>query len=156
MLATLEGLIRIQLHPLVNIRGTNHAQIVHLHINPHTRIILGRTYHQLFLTPGTQELAPHITLPSCYHIKGHHRTKKRQSPLGSHPPTQRGHARNIRGCYPTSRGRRLQYRSRRCHRKPGTEILPTYNRPTRRCAGHKRSRRPRSKQSTTPPPHQDP
>jgi len=30
MLATLEGPIRIQLHTLINIRGTNHAQIVHL------------------------------------------------------------------------------------------------------------------------------
>ena len=63
MLATLEGPIRIQIHTLVNIRGTNHAQIVHIQINPHTRIILGHTYHQFFLTPGTQELVPHITLP---------------------------------------------------------------------------------------------
>ena len=63
MLVTLEGPIRIQLHTLINIRGTNYAQIVHLHINPHTRSILGRTYHHLVLTPGTQELAPHITLP---------------------------------------------------------------------------------------------
>ena len=70
MLATLEGPIRIQLHTLIHIRGTNHADIVHLQINPHTRNILGRTYYQLFLTPGTQELAPHITLSSYNHIKG--------------------------------------------------------------------------------------
>jgi hypothetical protein len=70
MLATLEGPIRIQLHTLINIRGTNHAQIVHLQINPHTRNILGRTYHHIFLTPDTQELAPHITPPSYKPIKG--------------------------------------------------------------------------------------
>ena len=69
MLATLEGPIRIQLHILVNIRGTNHAQILHLQINPHTRSILGRTYQQLFLAPDTQELAPHITLPLYNHVK---------------------------------------------------------------------------------------
>jgi hypothetical protein len=51
MLATLEGPIRIQLHTLITIRGTNHSQVIHLNINPHTRNILGRTYHQLFLTP---------------------------------------------------------------------------------------------------------
>ena len=69
MLATLEGQIRVQPQTLINLRGTNHAQIVHLQVNPHTRSILGRTYHQLFLTPGTQELALHITLPSYNHSK---------------------------------------------------------------------------------------
>ncbi len=52
MLATLEG--PIHLHTLINIRGTNHTQVIHIQLNPHTRSILGRTYHQLFLTPGTQ------------------------------------------------------------------------------------------------------
>ena len=70
MLATLEGPVRIQLHTLINIRGTNHSQVVYIQINPHTRSILGRTYHQLFLTPGTQELAPHITLPTYNPTKG--------------------------------------------------------------------------------------
>ena len=70
MLATLEGPILMQLHTLIHIRGTNHAQMVHLQINPQTRNMLGRTYHQLFLTPDTQELAPHIPLPSYNHIKG--------------------------------------------------------------------------------------
>jgi hypothetical protein len=70
MLATFEGPIRIQLHTLINIRGTNHSQVVYIQINPHTRSILGRTYHQLFLTPGTQELAPHITLPTYNPTKG--------------------------------------------------------------------------------------
>ncbi len=64
MLATLEGPIRIQLHTLINIRGTNHSEIVYIQINPHTKSTLGRTYHQLFLNPGTQELAPHITIPT--------------------------------------------------------------------------------------------
>jgi hypothetical protein len=69
MLSTLESPIRSQLHTHINIRGTNHAQIVYLQINSHTRNILGRTYHQLFLTPDTQELASHIT-PSAYnHVK---------------------------------------------------------------------------------------
>ena len=71
MLATLEAPDRTQLHTLINIRGTNHTQIVHIQINPHTRRTrLGRTYHQLFLTPGTQEIASPITLPSYNHIKG--------------------------------------------------------------------------------------
>ncbi len=70
MLATLEGPIRIQLHTLINIRGTNHSQVVYIQVNPHTRSILGRTYHQLFLTPGTQDLAPHITLPTYNPTKG--------------------------------------------------------------------------------------
>jgi hypothetical protein len=70
MLATLEGPIRIQLHTLINIRGTNHSQVVYIQINPHTRSILGRTYHQLFLTPGTQDLAPNITLPTYNPTKG--------------------------------------------------------------------------------------
>ena len=45
MLATLEGPIRIQLHTLITIRGTNHSQVIHIQINPHIRSILGRTYH---------------------------------------------------------------------------------------------------------------
>jgi len=64
MLASLESPIRIQLNTLINIRGTNHSQVIHIQINPHTRSIIGRTYHHLFLTPGTQELAPHITIPT--------------------------------------------------------------------------------------------
>ncbi len=64
MLATLEGPIRLQLHTIINIRGTNNSQVIHLQLNPYTRSILGRTYYQLFITPGTQELAPHITLPT--------------------------------------------------------------------------------------------
>ena len=36
MLANLEEPIRTQLHTLINIRGTNHAQIIHLQINPNT------------------------------------------------------------------------------------------------------------------------
>ena len=36
MLATLEGPIRIQLHTLINIRGTNHSQVIHIQINPRT------------------------------------------------------------------------------------------------------------------------
>ncbi len=63
MLAPPECPIRTQLHAIINIRGTNHAQNIHLQINSHTRGILGRTYPQLFLTPGTQELALHITSP---------------------------------------------------------------------------------------------
>ena len=55
MRATLEGPMRIQLHTLINIRETNHSQVIHIQINPHTRSILGRTYHPLFLTPDTQE-----------------------------------------------------------------------------------------------------
>jgi hypothetical protein len=70
MRVTLDGPIRIQLHTLINIRGTNHSQVIHIHINPHTRSIIGRTYHQLFLTPGTQKLAPHITIPTYNPIKG--------------------------------------------------------------------------------------
>jgi hypothetical protein len=70
MLATLEGPIRFQLNTLINIRGTNHSQVIHIQLNPHTRSILGRTYHQLFLNPGTQELAPHITIPKYNPIKG--------------------------------------------------------------------------------------
>jgi hypothetical protein len=70
MLAILEGTTRIQLHILINIRGANHSQVIHILINPHTRSILGRTYHQLFLTPGTQELAPLITLPTYNPSKG--------------------------------------------------------------------------------------
>jgi hypothetical protein len=69
MLTTLEGPICTQLRTLINIRGNIHAQIEHLQINPHTRNILGRTYHQLFLTSDTQELASRITLPSYNHIK---------------------------------------------------------------------------------------
>jgi hypothetical protein len=64
MLATLEGPIRIQPHTLITIRGTNHSEVIHLNINPHIRSILSRTYYQLVLTSGTQELAPHITLPA--------------------------------------------------------------------------------------------
>jgi len=70
MLATLESPIRIQLHTLINIRGTNHSQVIHRQINPHTRSILSRTYHQLFLTPGTQEFAPRIIIPTDNPIKG--------------------------------------------------------------------------------------
>ncbi len=69
MLATLESPIRTQLYILIAIRGTNHSQIIHIQINPHTRSVLGRTYHQLYLTPGTQELAPHIPLPTFNHTK---------------------------------------------------------------------------------------
>jgi hypothetical protein len=70
MLATLDGPVRIQLNTLINIRGTNHSQVVYIQINPHTRSILGRTYHQLFLTPGTQDLAPTVTLPTYNLTKG--------------------------------------------------------------------------------------
>jgi hypothetical protein len=70
MLATLEGPIRTQLRDLINIRDTNHSQIIHIQINPHTRNVLGRTYPQLYLTPGTQELAPYIPLPAYNHTKG--------------------------------------------------------------------------------------
>ena len=70
MLATLEGTIRVQLNTFINIRGTNHSQVIHILINPHTRSILGRTYHQLVLTPGTHELAPRITLPTYNPTKG--------------------------------------------------------------------------------------
>jgi hypothetical protein len=70
MLATLEGPIRIQLHTLINIRGTNHSQFAHIQLNPHIRSILGRTYHQLFLTPGTLELAPHIAISTYNPTKG--------------------------------------------------------------------------------------
>ncbi len=70
MFAPLEGPIRIQLHTLINIRGTNHSQVIHIQINPRTRSILGRIYHQLFLTPDTQELAPHIAIPTYNPIKG--------------------------------------------------------------------------------------
>ena len=57
ILATLKRPICTQLITLINIRITNHAQIIHLQINPHTHSIRGRTYHQVFLTPGAQELA---------------------------------------------------------------------------------------------------
>ena len=70
MLATLEGPIRTQLRTLITIRGTSHSQIKHIQINPHPRSVLGRTYHQLYLTPGSQELAPHIPLPTYNHTKG--------------------------------------------------------------------------------------
>ena len=70
MLTTLEVPICIQLHTLINIRGTNHSQVIHIQINPHTRSILNRTYHQLFLTPGIQELAPRITIPTYSPMKG--------------------------------------------------------------------------------------
>ena len=45
MLATLDGPIRIQLNTLITIRGTNHSQIIHIQLTPHTRSILGRSYH---------------------------------------------------------------------------------------------------------------
>ncbi len=70
MFATLEGPSRIQLHTLNNIRGTKHSQVIHIHINPHTRSILGRTYHKLFLTPNTQQLVPYITIPTYSPAKG--------------------------------------------------------------------------------------
>jgi hypothetical protein len=70
MLATLEGPTRSQLHTLITIRGTNHTQVINLNINPHARSILGRTYYQLFLIPGTKELAPRITLPTYNPTKG--------------------------------------------------------------------------------------
>ncbi len=37
MFATLESPIRIQLNTLINIRGTNHSQVIHIQINPHTQ-----------------------------------------------------------------------------------------------------------------------
>ncbi len=70
MLDTLEGPIRLQLHTLINIRGTNHSQVIHLQLDSHTRSTLGRTHHQLLLTLGTQELVPHITLPTYKPAKG--------------------------------------------------------------------------------------
>jgi len=112
--------------------------------------------------PPTLSQPRHIRASPTYNValiqphQRHHRTKGRQTSLGSRPPTQRGHARNLRGCYPTSRGRSLQYRSRRCRREPGTRTLPAHVTPPRRRAGHKRSRRPRRRRGTTPPPHQGP
>jgi hypothetical protein len=53
MLAALEGPIRTQLCTLICIRGTTHSQVIHIQFNPHTRGILGLTYHQLFTKPGT-------------------------------------------------------------------------------------------------------
>jgi hypothetical protein len=70
MLATLEGPIRTELRTLINTRGNNHSKISNIQINPHTRNILGRTYRQLYITPGTQELAPNIKLPICNHVNG--------------------------------------------------------------------------------------
>jgi len=67
MLATLESSpIRIQLRTLINTLGTNHSQIIHIQIKPHTRNVLGRTY----LTPCIQDLVPHISLPTYDHTKG--------------------------------------------------------------------------------------
>jgi len=45
MLATPEGPIRTQLRTLICIRGNTHSQVIHMQFNPHTRSILGRTYH---------------------------------------------------------------------------------------------------------------
>ncbi len=70
MLTTLEGTIRVKLNTLINIRGTNHSHVIHILTNPHTRSILGRTYHQLFFTPDNQELAPRIALPRYNPTKG--------------------------------------------------------------------------------------
>jgi hypothetical protein len=70
MLATLEGPIRTQLRTLICIRGTTHSQVVHIQFNPHPRNILSRTYHHMFMAPGTQELVPHITLPKYNNDKG--------------------------------------------------------------------------------------
>ncbi len=70
MLAILEGPIRTQLRTLICIQGTTHSQVVHITINPHSRNILGRTYHHLFAAHGTQELAPHITIPRYNTKKG--------------------------------------------------------------------------------------
>ena len=53
MLATLESPVQTHLRTLITIRGTNHSQIIHIQINSHTRSVLGRTHHQLYLTPGT-------------------------------------------------------------------------------------------------------
>jgi len=53
-----------------NVTHTPYSQVIHIQINPHTRSILCRNYNQLFLTPGTQELAPHITIPTYNPIKG--------------------------------------------------------------------------------------
>ncbi len=36
---------------------------MHITLNPDYRIVLGRAYSHLFAAPGTQELAPHITIP---------------------------------------------------------------------------------------------
>ena len=87
MLATLEGPIRTQLRTLITIRGTNHSQIIHIQINPHTRGVLGRTYHQLYLTPGTQELAPPHPTTHIQSYQGHHWQPGGQDALGHYSTT---------------------------------------------------------------------
>ena len=69
MFATLKDPIRTQMRILINIRGTNSFRIIYIQINPYTRNILGRTYYQLYRTPGTQDLATHMKLPTYNIVK---------------------------------------------------------------------------------------
>jgi hypothetical protein len=48
MLATIETQIKIRLPNTITIAGSHQQHIVHIHLNPHNRSILGRAYLGLF------------------------------------------------------------------------------------------------------------
>jgi hypothetical protein len=70
MLATLDGPVLTQLSTTFSILGTTHSQIIHIQINPQTFSIMKRKYRQLFEAPGTQAVAPYITLHKNNYSEG--------------------------------------------------------------------------------------
>jgi len=70
MMATIDTQIKIKLPTTITIAGSHHRQIVHIHLNPHNRSILGRAYLGMFQNPLTQSMNPTITIPTVHPTKG--------------------------------------------------------------------------------------
>ncbi len=70
MLATIDTPIKIRLPTTITVAGFHHQQIVHIHLNPHNRSILGRAYLGLFQNPLTQTLHPDAEMTIIHSTKG--------------------------------------------------------------------------------------
>jgi hypothetical protein len=70
MLATIDTPIKIRIPTTITIAGSHHQQIIHIHLSPHNKSILGRAYLSLFENPHTQSMHPTITIPIVHQTKG--------------------------------------------------------------------------------------
>ena len=62
--------VKIRLPTTITIVGSHHKQIVHIQLNPHNRIILGRAYIGLFQNPLNQNMKSTVLIPKVHQTKG--------------------------------------------------------------------------------------
>jgi len=70
MIFTMDTPVKVRLSTTITIAGSHHQQIVHIHLNPHNRSILGRVYAGLFQNPLTQNMNSTVPIPKVHQTKG--------------------------------------------------------------------------------------